>query len=79
MRPHLLHRRGLDVRGPIVADSDGMYCRCMDMDEVCPNCGDGVIEQDTDGNYWCPACGSSFDREDIEDAIELDDEDGHDI
>lgn len=47
----------------------------MEIDEPCPHCGEAVIEEDSDGKYWCPACGSTFDREDIDDVIEFDEDD----
>lgn len=45
------------------------------IDEACPYCGEAVLEEQEDGNYWCPACGSAFDREEIVDAVDFDEDD----
>lgn len=45
------------------------------IDEACPYCGEAVLEEQEDGNYWCPACGSAFDRDEIVDAVDVDADD----
>ena len=59
-----------------------MYGRVMSMDderigEPCPYCGEAVLEEQDSSHLWCPACGSSFDREEIDEAVDFDD-DEHD-